>query len=316
MDPFSDILSLLSATSYTTAGLSTGNQWAMIFPGFDGLKFIVVRKGVFWFKLENEPIWRKLEVGDGVVLTRKMRFVMATDKACSPTESAEEKRPRVRETVNYGGSDNILIAGKMEIDPISSELLLRELPDIIYFETTPDESVGLSPLMKLLFMEKVSGRPGASQACNHLMHLIMIEALRAWYERGSVDCQGILKAYKDPRIVTALNAIHREPERSWTLNELSAIAGMSRASFSKNFNDLTGQSPISYVTHWRMFIASKWLRTENKSVKQISFGLGYKSESIFSTAFKRIYGQSPSAYRTTMQNAHSLILGTESPRLR
>ncbi|MCP5950603.1 AraC family transcriptional regulator, partial [Klebsiella pneumoniae] len=83
--------------------------------------------------------------------------------------------------------------------------------------------------MKLLFIEKLSNRPGASQACNHLMHLIMIEALRAWYESSSTSHKGILKAYKDPRIVAALNAIHNEPEKNWRLHELASTAGMSRA---------------------------------------------------------------------------------------
>ncbi|UUO79018.1 hypothetical protein DR190_18550 [Klebsiella pneumoniae] len=71
MDPFSDILNLLSATSYTTAGLSTGNNWAMTFPGFHGFKFIVVRKGSFLFRLEDELTWKTLGVGEGVILTRE-----------------------------------------------------------------------------------------------------------------------------------------------------------------------------------------------------------------------------------------------------
>lgn len=97
MDPFSDILNLLSATSYTTAGLSTGNNWAMTFPGFHGFKFIVVRKGSFLFRLEDELTWKTLGVGEGVILTRKMRFVMATNRECAPLESTEEKKtPRSR----------------------------------------------------------------------------------------------------------------------------------------------------------------------------------------------------------------------------
>ncbi len=45
MDPFSDVLNLLSARSYATAGLSAGNHWAMSFPGYNGLKFIFIKKG-------------------------------------------------------------------------------------------------------------------------------------------------------------------------------------------------------------------------------------------------------------------------------
>ncbi|MBK0538866.1 helix-turn-helix domain-containing protein, partial [Klebsiella pneumoniae] len=42
-------------------------------------------------------------------------------------------------------------------------------------------------------------------------------------------------------------------------------------------------------------------RLGNRSVKDIGFSLGYQSESIFSSAFKRIYGLSPKTYRATMR---------------
>ena len=138
---------------------------------------------------------------------------MATNRECAPLESTEEKRPRVRETINYGGDDNILIAGKWRSISFHLSFYYKNCLKQSSFQTQPDEPTGLSPLMKLLFIEKLSNRPGASQACNHLMHLIMIEALRAWYESSSTSHKGILKAYKDPRIVAALNAIHNEPEK-------------------------------------------------------------------------------------------------------
>lgn len=91
MDPFSDVLNLLSARSYATAGLSAGNHWAMSFPGYNGLKFIFIKKGMFWFRLEAEPEWTQLSEGQGLVLTRYARFLMATDVNIPPAESSEKK---------------------------------------------------------------------------------------------------------------------------------------------------------------------------------------------------------------------------------
>ncbi|WP_142914708.1 cupin domain-containing protein, partial [Klebsiella pneumoniae] len=140
MDPFSDVLNLLSARSYATAGLSAGNHWAMSFPGYNGLKF---------------------------------RFLMATDVNIPPAESSEKKRPRVNETVNYGGDENLLLAGKMEIDLTSSDILLNGLPLVLHFNTQTDDSSALCTLMSLFFREKVANKPGSVQACDYLMHLIM-----------------------------------------------------------------------------------------------------------------------------------------------
>lgn len=40
MDPLSDVLQLLSASSYITSGQSAGPCWSMRYPGFSGMKFI------------------------------------------------------------------------------------------------------------------------------------------------------------------------------------------------------------------------------------------------------------------------------------
>lgn len=296
MDPFSDVLNLLSARSYATAGLSAGNHWAMSFPGYNGLKFIFIKKGMFWFRLEAEPEWTQLSEGQGLVLTRYARFLMATDVNIPPAESSEKKRPRVNETVNYGGDENLLLAGKMEIDLTSSDILLIGLPLVLHFNTQTDDSSALCTLMSLFFREKVANKPGSVQACDYLMHLIMIEVLRSGYEKSSEGCV-VIDKFSDARINKVLSAIHQEPENNWSLLELATISGMSRAGFSKKFREVTGLTPLLYLTNWRMRLASKSLRYTRESVKLICFKLGYSSESTFSSAFKRVYGVAPRIYR-------------------
>ncbi|ENM1018356.1 helix-turn-helix transcriptional regulator [Klebsiella variicola] len=296
MDPFSDILNLLSARSYATAGLSAGHYWHMAFPGFNGLKFIYINKGVFWFRPETEPEWTRMKAGTGIILTRSARFMMATDVSCPLQESPENTPPRVREKVNYGGEENMLLAGKMEIDFAASDLLLQDLPLVLRFDTYTKENSSLSTLMTLLFNEKVSEKPGASQACDYLMHLIMIEVLRNGMEK-SRNSEGILTRFTDTRINRVLSALHQEPAKKWRLNEMATIAGISRAGFSRKFKDTTGLTPLLYLTNWRMRLAGKSLRHTRESVKMIAFKLGYHSESTFSTAFKRVHGVAPRLYR-------------------
>ena len=57
MDPLSDVLQLLSASSYITSGQSAGPDWCMRYPGFSGMQFISLRKGSLWFRLESEKYW-------------------------------------------------------------------------------------------------------------------------------------------------------------------------------------------------------------------------------------------------------------------
>ncbi|WP_305858114.1 AraC family transcriptional regulator [Klebsiella pneumoniae] len=184
----------------------------------------------------------------------------------------------------------------MEIDLTSSDILLNGLPLVLHFNTQTDDSSALCTLMSLFFREKVANKPGSVQACDYLMHLIMIEVLRSGYEKSSEGCV-VIDKFSDARINKVLSAIHQEPENNWSLLELATISGMSRAGFSKKFREVTGLTPLLYLTNWRMRLASKSLRYTRESVKLICFKLGYSSESTFSSAFKRVYGVAPRIYR-------------------
>lgn len=297
MDPLSDIIQLLSIRSYITTGQSGGNHWAMRYPGFDGMKFISIRKGALWFRLDTENSWRQLHVGDGVIITRQVSFILATSPDITVVESVDIPYIKKEGLADYGGDDNILLAGKMEIDTVSGGYILAMLPDVIPIFVHSDESSSLSWLMSKLHNEIQQAKPCASLICSNLMQLIMLEGLRSWILFDQNKIEGWLGGLRDARITQALMAIHREPEKNWQLMDLANIAGMSRASFARTFHNMTGTSPLSYVTHWRMHIASKSLRVTNESIKHLAFRLGYSSESTFSSVFRRIYGVSPSLHR-------------------
>lgn len=297
MDPLSDILQLLAARSYITTGQSGGPSWSMRYPGFEGMKFLSLRQGYLWFRLDKDDSWRKLSPGDGVIITRSAPFLLATDPALQPVPSTTVPYVMRRGLADYGGTDNLLLAGKMEIDQAGAGSLLDVLPVAIPVVTGSDSSSVISWLMERLHAENQSLRAGSSLACNHLMQLVMIEGIRSWILSSDSELSGWMGALRDPRIMRALAAIHGEPEKSWQLMELAGIAGMSRAGFARRFSESTGTSPLSYLTNWRMHIASKALRLSNEPVKHLAFRLGYASESTFSTVFKRVYGVSPTLHR-------------------
>ena len=53
---------------------------------------------------------------------------------------------------------------------------------------------------------------------------------------------------------------------------------------------------MEYLTRWRMLLAGDRLMNSSEPVSVIARSLGYKSESAFSTAFKRVMGCSPRQY--------------------
>jgi AraC-like DNA-binding protein len=108
----------------------------------------------------------------------------------------------------------------------------------------------------------------------------------------------------------AINAMHQDPARRWTLRALAARAGMSRSSFAQKFKQTVGSSPIDYLTRWRMLLAGDRLENSNDPVSAIALSLGYESESAFSNAFKRVMASTPRKYGVS-RNAASVPHGKE-----
>jgi AraC-like DNA-binding protein len=91
--------------------------------------------------------------------------------------------------------------------------------------------------------------------------------------------------------------MHREPHRPWQLVDLAQRARLSRTAFSARFASLLGESPIAYLTAWRMKLAERMLINERASVDDIAERLGYDTTSAFRRAFRRVTGRTPGEVR-------------------
>lgn len=81
-----------------------------------------------------------------------------------------------------------------------------------------------------------------------------------------------------------------------TLKELCEHFLIGKTQLCKIFRESTGQSPMEYYIELKISEAKKLLREKNYTVSQISDMLGYSSIHIFSRAFKKATGLSPTAY--------------------
>jgi AraC-like DNA-binding protein len=80
----------------------------------------------------------------------------------------------------------------------------------------------------------------------------------------------------------------------WCLNHQ---ARMSRSAFALKFGTVLGQTPLEYLTQWRMYKAAAMIRSNNASFSEVASLVGYRSESSFSRVFKREMGVAPREYR-------------------
>lgn len=100
------------------------------------------------------------------------------------------------------------------------------------------------------------------------------------------------------RLGGVVAAILARPSARYNLEALAAMAGMSRATFSRHFRDATGASPMEFVIEARLKDAATKLRGTALSIKQVAAESGFPSRSHFSRAFIASFGVNPSAFRS------------------
>jgi AraC-like DNA-binding protein len=81
------------------------------------------------------------------------------------------------------------------------------------------------------------------------------------------------------------------------LDELAALAGMSKFHLVRMFRAGYGETPIRYLTRRRIERAQDLLRSANLTVTEICMLVGFASLGSFSSRFTELVGESPVAYR-------------------
>ena len=76
---------------------------------------------------------------------------------------------------------------------------------------------------------------------------------------------------------------------------------VSYSSFRRTFKVYTGFSPAKYILHAKITQAKELLTNSSTEIKEIAFNLGFENTDYFFTAFRRLTGQTPLAYRTETQ---------------
>jgi AraC-like DNA-binding protein len=197
-----------------------------------------------------------------------------------------------------GGQETRMVCGFLE----SSEFLLtpvfRTLPPLLVDRAEDDQVSTLikSTVSQILAMTETAA-PGSELMLGRLMELLFVEVLRRYATRLPASARGWFAALNDPIVGRALQFVHGDPARRWTVEELAREAGSSRTVLAERFHAVLGQAPIEYITCWRMQLAAERIRNGGGSLAAIAADVGYDSEAAFNRAFKRVTGVTPGRWR-------------------
>lgn len=151
-------------------------------------------------------------------------------------------------------------------------------------------------LVDLLAVEAGRDGPGQEAYLDRLLDLLLIDALRAWFDRDG-NAPPWWYAERDPVVGPALKLIYNNPSHPWTVANLAAAVSCSRAVLARRFTEQVGEPPIAFLTSWRLALAADLLRSSTATLATVARQVGYSTPFALSSAFKRTYGLSPREHR-------------------
>lgn len=191
---------------------------------------------------------------------------------------------------------NIVVCGFIGCDLRPFNPLIASLPRLLHL---PAGAVGdwVRGVLDQAVVESRERRAGSDVVLERVSEMVFVDVARRYLENLPDSASGWLAGLRDRHVGRALSAIHQEPARDWTLEDLGGAAGLSRSALHERFVRFVGQPPMQYLTNWRMQVAANLLRASHAPVAAIALDAGYESEAAFSRAFKRTMGLPPAAWR-------------------
>jgi AraC-like DNA-binding protein len=236
---------------------------------------------------------------------------MASEPGVAPAPGGRladvlSRRPR-QLAYGGGGATTRLDCGYMACDARLARLLLAGLPPVVRVNVRGSNAgAWLEASVRYALAEARSPRPGGAGVLAKLSEVLFIEVLRLYMNEQRADRVGWLAGLGDRIVGAALNALHKEPARAWTLEELARAAGTSRSVLAERFAQLVGSSPMQYLTQWRMMLAANLLCRSNVPLARVAEDVGYQTDTAFSRAFRREFGAPPAAWRRS-QSARAAV---------
>lgn len=292
-DPLSDIISLLAPRAVFSKGISGAGRWGVRYSAFGEPSFCAVLEGACRLAVDGHRAIT-LEAGDFVLLPATPAFTISGFEPVTPVHIDPKVAPaaagEVRHGARGGKPDVRLLGGYFVLDSPDQPLLISLLPGVVHVRGVER----LATLVRLVRDESTERRKGRDLILGRLVEVMLVEALRASATKEAPP--GLLRGVADARLAPAMRQMHAHAARPWTVAQLAKTAALSRSAFFDRFSRSVGLAPMEYLVAWRMAVAKDLLRRRELSITEIAERVGYRSQSNFSTAFRRHVGEPPSRY--------------------
>ncbi len=266
--------------------------------------FHLVTEGKGYVRIEEDSRAVSLEAGDIVILPQGNAHFMGNGPPVTPIDSTAQLRRvlaegRMISQVGGGGELTKLICGYLTCDPQLCQVFLAGLPPIIKVHIRDSPSgQWLGDTFRYSVDHAEASGPGGEAVIAKLSEVLFVETLRRYIAKLPPSQTGWLAGVRDPDVGKALALLHNQPSHPWTIASLAHEVGVSRSVLAERFRHYLSDTPMGYLTHWRLQLAARVLVSTHKSVAEVAGEVGYESEPSFNRAFKREFGVPPARFRS------------------
>jgi AraC-like DNA-binding protein len=251
----------------------------------------------------------ELKAGDIVVIPHGDPHVLGNGSRAKPVDSLKTFGKGLSEALDVtrfggGGETTKFVCGFMACEPRLSEVFLAGLPKLVRVHVT-GEPAGewLKNSIQFTVGEAGTSSAGRQLVLAKLSEVLFVETLRRYINSLPPDQIGWLAGARDPIIGQALAHMHKDPAHEWSISSLARAVGVSRTRFVERFRHFIGESPMAYLTRWRLRLAAEILQSSEESVAAIALNIGYASEAAFNRAFRREFNCPPARFRRSQKTA-------------
>lgn len=311
MDILAEVLNRVRLGGTLLFHFELGQPWSLELPQRPHALFHYLSRGSATLAL-GQGRELHMTAGDLVVVSRGEPHKIYSDSRIKSFSVDDLDRSSAHlGVVRHGGSAQpyaTMICGKFTVARPSRGSVLELLPPVLLLKQTEDGE-WLEAILRRMVGESAQARPGQGVALSRLTEVLFVEVLRSWVKSLAPGEGGWLGAMADPHIGPALQLIHGQPDRPWTLDDLGQRVGLGRSAFSARFTRLVGQSMYRYLIARRMSEAAFLLETSDEGIARIATSVGYETTAAFSKLFHRHHGETPGRYRAVRRSEGNATQG-------
>jgi AraC-like DNA-binding protein len=302
MDVLSEVFGSMRIQDAVYTRLEATAPWGFHYTGdtVPRIRFGLMVRGSALLKFKNQRQAIPLSAGDVFIFILSNEAFTIVDHARSPVADYRElRKSEVDCVIHYGGggAPTTLVSGSFRMSAFEAPLISSLLPRYLHLRLEQNRSHAFQSVLDLLAAETAQPGIASSRLISCLYESLFVYAIRAYASSTAAPPKGWLAAMSDKHLSKAIQAMHSGIDRSWSVASLAREARMSRSAFALKFRTVLGQTPLEYLTQWRMYKAGGMIRSNHMSFSEVASAIGYGSESSFSRVFKREMAEAPREYR-------------------